>query len=52
MFGYLIESLAVIVTYAIPLAIIIALVIFIVRKLNSIEKRIDKLEKLINEKSN
>lgn len=46
------ELIFTILYYTVPLAIIIgtvAVVIFVVRKLNSIEKKVDRLEKIISE---
>ncbi|MFA6941757.1 MAG: hypothetical protein WCQ54_12405 [Clostridiaceae bacterium] len=44
-----IDLAVIIIGYIVPLAAIVSLVIFVVRKLNSIEKKVIELGKLMNE---
>lgn len=46
-----IDVIAITLNYIIPLTLIILLVIFVVKKLNSIERNVKELENLINKKN-
>lgn len=44
------DIIFIIINYIIPFAVISGLIIFVIRKLNHIDKKVNRLEKLINEK--